>query len=147
MKAIQFESLRRISHRLMEISLNLIGFTDFFCKEMLTSLISFSSRNNFSLNLLLKASVVYSKKFLHFFLRGQPYRFREISQTSELKSPPHNFFQLARDLFILMDSAIICIHFRNSQPPISLKITAASLIRKTLVIILTNLLKQDLTFS
>ena len=43
-----------ISHTLMEISLNLIGFTDFFYKETLTSLISFSSRNTFSLNLLLK---------------------------------------------------------------------------------------------
>ena len=36
---------------------------------------------------------------------------------------------------------------RNSQPPISLKITAASLIRKTLAIISTNLLKQGLPFS
>ena len=27
---------------------------------------------------------------------------------------------LARDLFILMDSAIIRIYFRNSQPPIAL---------------------------
>ena len=26
-------------------------------------------------------------------------------------------FQLARDLFILMDSAIICIYFRNSHSP------------------------------
>ena len=31
-----------------------------------------------------------------------------------------------------MDSAIICIHLRNCQPPISLKITPASLIRNTL---------------
>ena len=44
-----------ISQMLMEISLNLVGFTDFFCKEMLTSLISFSSRNTFSLNLLPKS--------------------------------------------------------------------------------------------
>ena len=46
-----------------------------------------------------------------------------------------------------MDSAIICIHLRNTQPPISLKINAASLTRNTLVIILTNLLKHDLTVS
>ena len=47
-----------------------------------------------------------------------------------------------------MDCAIIYIHFRNIQPPISLKINAASLIRNTLAIIITNLLKQqDLTFS
>ena len=42
---------------------------------------------------------------------------------------------------MLIDSAIICIHFRNSLPPISLKITAASLFRNALAIISTNLLK------
>ena len=47
-----------ISHTLMEISLNLMRFTDFFYKEMLTSLILFSSRNTFSLNLILQASAV-----------------------------------------------------------------------------------------
>ena len=47
-----------ISHTLMEISLNLMGFTDFLHKEMLTSLFSFFSRYTFSLNLILKASVV-----------------------------------------------------------------------------------------
>ena len=44
------------SHTLMEIPLNLMGFINFFYKEMLTSLILFSSRYAFSLNLLLKAS-------------------------------------------------------------------------------------------
>ena len=53
---------------------------------------------------------------------------------------------LARDLFILMDSAIIWIYFRNSQPPIYLT-AAASLFRGTLAITLTSLLKQNLTFS
>ena len=48
---------------------------------------------------------------------------------------------------MLMDSAISCFHFRNSQPPISLKTTAASVIRNTLAITLTNLLKKDFTFS
>ena len=39
--------------------------------------------------------------------------------------------QLAPDLFVLMDSAIIYIHFRNSQAPVSLTITtAASLTRE-----------------
>ena len=37
---------------------------------------------------------------------------------------------IARDLFILMDSAITWIYFRNSQPPISLT-AAASLFRDT----------------
>ena len=50
--------LVEISHTHMKITLNLMGFTDFFYKNMFTSLISFSSRNTFSLNLLLKASVV-----------------------------------------------------------------------------------------
>ena len=52
------------------------------------------------------------------------------------------------DLLILMHSVIICIHFGNSQPPVSLKIaTAASLIGKTLAITPKNLLKQDLNYS
>ena len=55
-------------------------------------------------------------------------------------------FLLARDLFILIDSAIIWIYFRNSQQPISLT-AAASLFRDTLAITLTDLLKQNLTFS
>ena len=71
----------------------------------------------------------------------------ETSQELPNESPPQKLFQLARDLFILMDPAIICIHLRNTQPPVSLKVNAASLIRDTLAIILTNLLKQDLTFS
>ena len=59
-KYIQFKSLafRAISDTLMEISLNLMGFTDFFYKEMLTSLILFYSKYTFSLNLLLKTIVV-----------------------------------------------------------------------------------------
>ena len=48
----------------------------------------------------------------------------------------------ARDLFILMDSAIIWIYFRNSHTPICLTATA-SLFRDTLAITLTNLLKQN----
>ena len=53
----------------MEISLNLMGFTDFFHKEMLTKLISFSLRNTFSLNLFLKPTVVQAENYelLHFF--------------------------------------------------------------------------------
>ena len=101
----------------MEIFLNLIGFTDFFYKEMLTSLISFSSRYTFSLNLLLKASAVWAKnyEFLPFFFVAN----RIGSETSHKllnQSLSQKLFQLAGDLFILMDSAIICIHFRNTQP-------------------------------
>ena len=47
---------------------------------------------------------------------------------------------------MLMDSAIICLHFRKIHPQISLKITAVSLIRNTLAITLTDLLKKYLTF-
>ena len=73
-----------ISHTLMEISVNPMSFADFF-KEMLTSLISFSSRYTFSLNLLLKASVVQAKNYgvLKVFLCGQPYWLRDISETFE----------------------------------------------------------------
>ena len=71
----------------MEISLNVLGFTDFFYKEILTNLTSFSSRYTFSLNLLLKTRVAWAKnyEFLNYFLRGQPYWFKDISQVSELK--------------------------------------------------------------
>ena len=136
-----------ISHTLMEISLNLKGFTDFSYKEMFTSLISFSPRNTFSLNLLLKQALFKLKvmSFYNFFLCGQLYRFREISQTSKLKSTAET------------SASTWCIHFDGlcnyllsfqKQPAtISLKITAASLIRNTLSIISTNLLKQDLNFS
>ena len=51
-----------VSHTVMEISLNLMGFTDFFYKEMLNNLISFSSSHTFSFNVLLKASTVWAKK-------------------------------------------------------------------------------------
>ena len=70
----------------------------------------------------------------------------ETSQKLPNESPPQKLFQLARDLLILMEYVIICLHLRNTLP-ISLKINAASLIRNTLAITLTNLLKQDLTFS
>ena len=74
--------------------------------------------------------------FYNFFLCGQPYRFRDISQTSELKSI------IASTWFIHFDRLCNYLHsFRNSQPPISLKITAASLFRNALAIISTNLLK------
>ena len=79
---------------LKEIFLNIIGFTDFFYKEMLTSLISFSSRNTFSLNLLLKSERCFRLKnyheFLRFFFCDQPYRLRGISQTSKLNSSTKN---------------------------------------------------------
>ena len=71
----------------------------------------------------------------------------ETSKKLPNESPPQKPFQLTRDLLTLMDSAVICMHLRNTQPPISLKINAASMIRNKLAIILTNFLKQDLTFS
>ena len=69
-----------------------------------------------------------------------------ILQTSEL-SRKDRVSVGARDLFNLMDSVTVCTHFGSNQPPFSLKITnAASLIRRTLAIRPTNLLKQDLTY-
>lgn len=53
-----------------------------------------------------------------------------------------------REYVILMDSVNICILFGINQPPDSLKITSATfLIRETLVIAPTNLLKQVSTYS
>ena len=64
-----------------------------------------------------------------------------ISQTSN-SSPPQKVSEGARDLLILIDSVIICIHFGNCKPPASLKITtAASVIQKMLVVTATNFLK------
>ena len=95
-----------------------------------------------------KASVVQAKimSFYSFFFVANRIG-SDTSQKFPNESPPLKLFQLARDLFILIDFGIICIHLRNTQPPISLKINAAFLIRITLAIILTNLLKQHLTSS
>ena len=41
---------------------------------------------------------------------------------------------------MLMDSATICFHFRKIHPPVSL-------IKNTLAVTLTDLLKKDLTFT
>ena len=48
---------------------------------------------------------------------------------------------------MLMDFTILCFHFRKLHPPISSKIIAVFLIRNTLAITLTDLLKKDLTFK
>ena len=71
----------------MEISSN-FGFTDFFYKEMLNSLVSFSLRNTFSLDLLFKESIVYAKVCTIFSLwsffgagdRGPGVRARAVGQ-------------------------------------------------------------------
>ena len=49
-----------------------------------------------------------------FLFWGQPYQFRDISQTSKLKSTTETF-SATRDLFVLMDAAIICIQSRNNH--------------------------------
>ena len=50
----------------MEISLNVMVFKDFFYKEMLTSLISFSSRNTSSLNRYLKQTLFRLKIMFYY---------------------------------------------------------------------------------
>ena len=60
-------------------------FTDFFYKEILTCLISFSPRNTFLLNLLLKASIVYAKVFMISSL-WTTVSVRDTSDTSEFES-------------------------------------------------------------
>ena len=60
-------------------------------KKMLTSLISFSSRNTFSLETCYLMRALFTLMFVLFFLCGQPYRFRGTSETSELVSTTENF--------------------------------------------------------
>ena len=72
---------------------------------------------------------IYTVSFYNFFLWP----------TVSVQRHLTNTYQLARDMFIFMDSAIICIHFINIQLPISSKITAVFLIiRNTVVITLTH---------
>ena len=73
----------------MEITLNLMGFTDFYYKEMLTSLISFSSRNTFSQTPELKSAretFFGSTCFIHFDV---PCSYLHSFQ----KQPAANFFK------------------------------------------------------
>ena len=73
---------------------------------------------------------IYTVSFYNFFLWP----------TVSVQRHLTNTYQLARDMFIFMDSAIICIHFINIQLPISSKITAVFLIiRNTVVITLTHI--------
>ena len=89
-----------------------MGFTDFFYKEMLTNLIFFSSRNTFHWICYLKQALLRLKimSFYNFFLCGQPYRFRDISQTSELKSI------IASTWFIHFDRLCNYLHSFQKQP-------------------------------
>ena len=114
-----WKSRVEISHPLMEISLNLMGFTDFFYKEMLTSSISFSWRNTFSLNLLAKASLVQVKhyEFLQFFLCDQRIGFRDISLNSELKLITENIS--ASTWFTHFDELCNYLHSFQKQPAAS----------------------------
>ena len=61
--------------------------------------------------------------FQDFFLYGELYRFRDINDFVSYKLPnlslPQTHSEIAYDLFILMGSVFICIHFRSSQPPAS----------------------------
>ena len=124
-----------------------MGFTDFFYKDISTNLISFSSRYTFPLNLLVKPSVAWVKnyEFLNYFLCGQPYWIRDISKTSELKFVTKTFS--AGTWFIHFDGPCNYLDSFQKYPAVSLKINATFLIRNTLAIVITNLLKQDLSFS
>ena len=80
--------------------------------------------------------------FARFFICGGKYRFRDINALDLINFRIHfHYSKFLREY-------VIYIHFGSSQPPVSLKITtAASLIKETLAITPTNLLKQDLTYS
>ena len=108
-----------ISHTLMEISLNIMGFTDFCYKEMLISLISFSSRNTFSLNLLKWA--LFRQKLSWVFLifsLSSAYRFRDISKPSELKFTTEDFW--ASTWLIDFDGLCNYLHPFQKQLAVSL---------------------------
>ena len=110
-----WKSRAEISYTLMVISLGL-GFYWFVLQRNVDQFNSI-----FFIKCFFTQPVTY--EFLWFFLCGQLYRFRDILQTSELTSTTEPI--LARTwFFILMDSAIVCIHFGNSQVPISLNIAA-----------------------
>ena len=98
----------------MEISLNLMGFTNFSHKEMFTSLISFSSRNIFSLNLLKQALLTLKIMSFYNFFCGQPHRFRDVSQIFELKSTTETFS--ASTWFIHFDRLCNYLHSFQKQP-------------------------------
>ena len=89
-----------------------MGFTDFFCKEMMTNLIFFLQGILFHWICYLKQALLRLKimNFYNFFLCGQPYRFRDISQTSELKSI------IASTWFIHFDRLCNYLHSFQKQP-------------------------------
>ena len=71
-----------ISDTFMNMSLNLIYFTDFYFIEILTSLFSFFSTLIFSRNCYLKLSLFrlqHYHEFSRFSLCGKLYRFRDIN--------------------------------------------------------------------
>ena len=133
----------------MEQSFNHRDFTGFFKKEMLASSFSFPS-TNFHTLCYLKRALFRLKNYheLSRFFCGQQYRFRGINalDLKKFRIQLHNRKFLSERV-ILMDSEIICILFGSNQSPVFLKITtAAFLIRETLAIAPTNLLKQDLAY-
>ena len=77
----------------------------------MTSLISFSSRYTFSLNLLPKASI------FKFFLCGPPYWLKDISETSEWKSTTKAFS--ASTWFIHFDGPCNYLHSFQKHPAVN----------------------------
>lgn len=126
----------------MEISLNHMDFTFFIEKEMLTSLFLFTSTNFHPLCYVKRALFRLKMcEFSRWFIvcRGKDW-FRENNALGLI-----NLWIQVHYRKFLRDH-LIYIHFGSSQLPVSLKITAAFLIKKTLAIMPRNLLKQDLTY-
>ena len=77
--------------------------------------------------------VLFTLKFVRFFLCDQPYRYRDTLETSELVSPTENFS--ASTWFIHVDGLSNYLPSFQKNPSANfLKITAVSLIRNTLAI-------------
>ena len=111
-------SSRRCGYMFKEIFLNNIGFTDFLYVGLLTRLSSFSSTNTFAPNLLLKIFFLWPTVS---FQRHQCFRSHRLPNSSS----PKKVSERASSLFHLVDSVIICIHFRGSKTSL-LKITTAA---------------------
>ena len=107
-----------IDHTFIAIPINLVNFTYFLMFYYLYLL----------RNLLLRLKNYH--EFLRFFLCWHLHRVENTKWDAfafrkfRIQVHQRKFLKRVRDLFILMDSVVINIHFRRSQPPVSLKMTS-----------------------
>ena len=119
-ESLPLVNLRKISEKTTLKNPSLIrGKSHGFCRSLLQrNFISFSLiKKTFSLNLLIKSDRLKNYEFLRFFLCDQPYRFRSISQTSELKSTSEN--ASTRTWFIDFDRLCNYLNLFQKQPAVN----------------------------